>query len=99
MGKAERLRMSVLLREMRRVFRAHGSLPRLDSDDFALCEAWRAVEKHIEHNSRHREAGDICRRGHALTEANVLPTSSGGRSCRACSNTRARMRRAERGAA
>ncbi len=50
-GKAERARVALFLRELRRYVQVHGSGPALRTDDAALNEAWDELVVHVTYNS------------------------------------------------
>lgn len=51
-GTAERLRVRLLMREMRRYIRTHGTLPKLDSDEPGLQLAWIRLGQHMARNAK-----------------------------------------------
>lgn len=51
-GRLEMARLRVLLREMRRHIHTHGKMPRLDSPDAELQQAWIGIGRVLEQNAR-----------------------------------------------
>jgi hypothetical protein len=51
-GSREVLPVQVLLREMRRTLREHGSMPRIEWPDARLNRAWESLVSHLARNAK-----------------------------------------------